>query len=141
MKKIAFLLVAVLFTMVGVDSAKAQWYDYNVALEYQQAQRLNQISAQNAMMEANILNFYRQQAAAATYHMMNTPFVPMSGVLTYDGVYLTPSNINEYTKVKEDCDNCDGGYIYTRSYNGVTIKRSCGCCKGKGYVIRTVKKQ
>ena len=143
-----FMMVVAMVT-VGLCSVKAQGnylLDYgpgSISWCWQMQQRENVISAQNAMMQAQILNFYRQQAAAATQHMMTNPFQPMQGIVTYDGVYLTPETVNSYHKEEVECEHCDGGYIYRTVYMGGgetrQVKRRCSFCRGKGTVTRTVK--
>ena len=145
MKKIFVVLFVGFAFFAGISSAKAQYgpYGFDAAMEWQQAQRLNQISAQTAMMQAEVLNYYQQQAAAATMHMMTNPFVPMPGVFTYDGVYITPETVNEYTKEKVSCDHCNNGYNSRYILCGgecKEIKSRCVYCHGTGYVTRTVRK-
>lgn len=149
MKKIQFIIIAVVMTLLGLTSAKAQSYflDYgpgSIPWCMQMDQQINAMRAQNAAMQAQILSFYQQQAAAATQHMMNNPFQPMSGVVTYDGVYITPDTVNDYHKEQVDCEHCDGGYD-TRTYliggECREIRHRCSYCHGKGYVIRTVRNE
>lgn len=149
MKKIQFIIIAVVMTLLGLTSAKAQSYilDYgpgSIPWCMQMDQQINAMRAQNAAMQAQILSFYQQQAAAATQHMMNNPFQPMSGIVTYDGVYITPDTVNDYHKEQVDCEHCDGGYD-TRTYliggECREIRHRCSYCHGKGYVIRTVRNE
>lgn len=146
MKKIQFIIVTVILSIVGMTSAKAQNYllDYgpgSIPWCMQMDQRINAISMQNAMMRAQTLAFYQQQAAAATQHLMNNPFQPMPGIVTYDGVYVTPDTVNDYHKEQVDCEHCDGGYN-TRTYliggECKEIRQRCTYCHGKGYVNRTI---
>ena len=114
MKKIQFIIVTAILSIVGMTSAKAQNYllDYgpgSIPWCMQMQQRINAISMQNAMMRAQTMAFYQQQAAAATQHLMNNPFQPMPGIVTYDGVYITPDTVNDYHKEQVDCEHCDGG--------------------------------
>ena len=145
-----FMLVLVMVT-IGFCSAKAQ-SDYllnygpgSPSWCWQMQQQINAISTQNAMMQAQITNYYNQQAAAATYHMMTNPFQPMQGVMTYDGVYVTPQTVNNYHKEEVVCGHCDGGYNYRTVYlgNGNTrrVESRCTYCHGKGTVTRTVKNE
>ena len=104
-------------------------------------QRENVIIMQNNAMQQEVLNFYRQQAAAANQWMMTTPYEPMPGVLTYDGVYLTPETVNDYHKEQVECEHCDGGYNYSSYYMGGEtreVRSVCSWCYGTGYVTRTV---
>lgn len=149
MKKIQFIIIAVVMTLLGLTSAKAQSYilDYgpgSIPWCMQMDQQINAMRAQNAAMQAQILSFYQQQAAAATQHMMNNPFQPMSGIVTYDGVYITPDTVNDYHKEQVDCEHCDGGYD-TRTYliggECREIRHRCSYCHGKGYVTRTVRNE
>lgn len=100
---------------------------------------------QNAMMQQQLLNFYRQQAGTATGWMQTSPCTPMPGGVTYDGIYVTPENVNNYHKENVICEHCDGGYNYRSVYmgNGVTrrVKSRCSWCHGNGYVTKTVKNQ
>lgn len=148
MKKIQIIIVAAVFSMIGMVSAKAQssyLLDYgpgSIPWCIQMDQQINALSMQNAMMRAQTLAYYQQQAAAATQHLMNNPFQPMSGVITYDGVYITPDTVNDYHKEQVECEHCDGGYNY-RSYviggECRTVKSRCSYCHGNGYVTRTVR--
>lgn len=147
MKKIQIIIVAAIFSVVGMTSAKAQNYllDYgpgSIPWCMQMQQRINAISMQNAMMRAQTLAYYQQQAAAATQHLMNNPFQPMPGIVTYDGVYVTPDTVNDYHKEQVDCEHCDGGYN-TRTYliggECKEIRSRCTYCHGNGYVTKTVR--
>ena len=137
-----FAILAV--SLAGITTAMAQYGPGSIAWDYQMAQRENAIRMQNNMMRAQILNHYRQQAAAATYHLMNNPFQPMQGVMTYDGVYVTPQNVNNYQKKSIDCEHCKDGYNYRTVYMGNgenrRIKSRCNFCHGKGIVTKTVRK-
>ena len=147
MKKFQIIIVAAIFSVVGMSSAKAQNYllDYgpgSIPWCMQMQQRINAISMQNAMMRAQTLAYYQQQAAAATQHLMNNPFQPMPGIVTYDGVYVTPDTVNDYHKEQVDCEHCDGGYN-TRTYliggECKEIRSRCTYCHGNGYVTKTVR--
>lgn len=144
----SFMVIAICF--IGFTSVNAQNYllDYgpgSIAWSYQMMQQENAIRAQNAMMQARILNYYQQQAAASTYHMMNNPYQPMQGVMTYDGVYVNPQTTNNYHKEQVDCEHCDGGYNYRTIYMGGgesrQVKSRCNFCHGRGTVTRTVKNE
>ena len=147
MKKIQFIIVTAILSIVGMTSAKAQNYllDYgpgSIPWCMQMDQQINAMRAQNAMMRAQTMAFYQQQAAAATQHLMNNPFQPMPGIVTYDGVYITPDTVNDYHKEHVDCEHCDGGYN-TRAYliggECKEIRQRCTYCHGNGYVTRTVR--
>lgn len=144
-KKIAMVTVVAVVSLVSVNEAKAQYYlDYgpgSIAWDAQMQQRENAIRMQNAMMQQQILNYYQQQAAAATWHMQNTPFVPMQGVQTYNGPYI--NNGESYHTETVTCDHCDGGYNYREVYMGSgqsrTVKSRCNWCHGTGTVNKKVK--
>ncbi len=144
-KKIATASVVVAVALVSSTEANAQYYlDYgpgSPAWCYQMQQRENAIHMQNAMMQQRILNYYQQQAAAATWHMQNTPFVPMQGVQTYNGPYI--NNDESYHTETVSCDHCDGGYNYKQTYMGNgevrTIKSRCTWCHGTGTINKKVK--
>ena len=147
MKKIQFIIVTAILSIVGMTSAKAQNYllDYgpgSIPWCMQMDQQINAMRAQNAMMRAQTMAFYQQQAAAATQHLMNNPFQPMPGIVTYDGVYITPDTVNDYHKEQVDCEHCDGGYnirAYLIGGECKEIRQRCTYCHGKGYVTRTVR--
>ncbi len=135
--------------VAGISSASAQ-SDY--LLDYgpgspswcrQMQQRENAMRMQTEMMRQQVLNYYQQQAAAATQWMQTNPFQPMPGVMTYDGVYVTPETVNNYHKEQVECEHCDGGYNYRTVYMGSgesrQVKSRCNWCHGNGYVTRTVK--
>ena len=143
------LVVFVIFLINGITFVSAQNYflDYgpgSIAWGAQMMQRENVIRTQNSMMQMQVLNYYQQQAAAATYHLMNNPYQPMQGVYTYDGVYLTPETVNNYTKEKVACEHCSDGYNYRTIYMGDgetrKVRSRCDYCHGNGYLIKTVKK-
>lgn len=143
------LLVALLMVIVSASSASAQsdyMLDYgpgSISWTWQQQQGLNAMSMQNAMMQQQIANYYRQQAAAANQWMQTNPFTPMPGVVTYDGIYVTPETANQYHKEDVTCEHCNDGFNYRSVYlgNGQTrrVKSRCTWCHGKGYVTKTVK--
>lgn len=150
MKNLSKIILAAAMAVAGISSASAQ-YQYDYTLNYgpgspywcwQQQQDINAIGMQNAMMAAQIVQYYQQQAAAATQWMQTNPFTPMPGVTTYDGVYVTPDTASGYHTEKVACDNCDGGHIYRTVYDGGgrthQSKITCTCCHGTGYVTRTV---
>lgn len=149
MKATAKLVIALSMFITSLSSASAQsdyLLDYgpgSASWCWQMQQRENAISAQNAMMRQQVLNYYRQQAAAATQWMQTNPCTPMPGALTYDGVYVTPKTVNNYHKENVTCEHCDGGYNYRSVYmgNGQSrqVKSRCNWCRGKGYVTKTVK--
>lgn len=152
MKRIKLVLAVILFSIMGTTTIRAQYVsdymlDYgpgSVAWCAQMMQQENAIRMQNAMMQSQILNYYQQQAAAATQHLMNYPLQPMPGVLTYDGVYITPETVNDYTKEDVDCEHCSGGHNYRDIYVGGgesrRVRSTCSFCHGKGYVTKTVRK-
>lgn len=145
MKKF-FVLFVVSFCSIATAMSQNYLLDYgpgSIAWSYQMQQRENAISMQNAMMQAQILNYYRQQAAAAAHQLMNNPLQQMQGVVTYDGVYVTPQTVNDYHKETVDCEHCDDGYNYRTIYMGGgesrRIKSRCSFCYGKGTVTKTVR--
>lgn len=145
MKKIALMVVVAVTAIVSSNEVKAQYYlDYgpgSPAWCYQMQQSENAIRMQNAMMQQQILNYYQQQASAATWHMQNTPFVPMQGVQTYNGPYI--NNGESYHTEEVTCDHCDGGYNYKQTYMGGgesrTVKSRCSWCHGSGTIKKKVK--
>ena len=112
---------------------------------WQKQQEINAMAMQNLMMQQQIVNYYQQQAAAANQWMSSTPYTSMPGVMTYDGVYVTPKTVNNYHKEKVTCEHCNGGYKYRSVYmgNGKTrqVKSRCNWCHGKGYVTKTVRNE
>lgn len=152
MRTSSFLKLVCLVTAFVSSASKgsAQYFvpDYSlggIMWCAQMDQRINAMQMQNAMMRQQVLNYYRQQAAAATQHMMNNPCSPISGVMTYDGVYVTPETVNEYHKENVTCEHCDGGYNYRNVYMGGgetrQVKSRCSWCHGKGYVTKTVRNE
>lgn len=151
MKNISKFFIALSMVLTGISSVSAQ-SDYllnygpgSPSWCWQMQQGINAMSMQNAMMQQQILNYYRQQAAAATQWMQTNPCTPMPGVVTYDGVYVTPETVNSHHKENVTCEHCDGGYNYRSVYmgNGETrrVKSRCSWCHGKGYVTKTVKNE
>lgn len=144
-KNIAMVTVLAVMSLVSANETKAQYHiDYgpgSPAWCYQMQQRENAIRMQNAMMQQQILNYYQQQAAAATWHMQNTPFVPMQGVQTYNDSYI--NNGESYHTETVTCDHCDGGYNYKQTYMGGgesrTVKSRCSWCHGSGTIKKKVK--
>ena len=151
MKNISKFFIALSMVLTGISSVSAQ-SDYlpnygpgSPSWCWQMQQGINAMSMQNAMMQQQILNYYRQQAAAATQWMQTNPCTPMPGVVTYDGVYVIPETVNSHHKENVTCEYCDGGYNYRSVYmgNGETrrVKSRCSWCHGKGYVTKTVKNE
>lgn len=148
MKRFYFAFLGVLAVLfMSAPQIKAQNYllDYgpgSISWYAQQQQLLMSMQAQTNAMRMNVLNYYRNQADAATRQMMTNPFAPLPGALTSDGVYLTPDNINNYTEVKVACEHCDNGYVYTNRYwgngNVSRSKSRCSFCHGNGYVTKHV---
>lgn len=149
MKTTTKLVIALSMFFTGFSSASAQndyLLDYgpgSASWCWQMQLRENAISAQNAMMRQQVLNFYQQQAATATQWMQTNPCTPMPGTITYDGVYVTPETVNDYHKENVNCEHCNGGYNYRSVYMGSgqtqQVKSRCNWCHGKGYVTKTVK--
>ena len=142
MKKIRIIIMTAVLSVIGFASANAQSYllDYgpgSIPWCIQMDQRINAMRTQNAVMQAQVLAYYQQQAAAATQHLMTNPFQPMPGIVTYDGVYITPDTVNDFHKEDVDCEHCDGGYNYRLVWMGSEnrqVKSRCSYCHGKGYV-------
>ena len=148
MKKISSIAIVIISAIFGATKMNAQDYllNYGPGSAYwcaQQQQINNAMAMQNAMMGAQLLAYYRQQAAAASYHLMTNPFQPMPGIVTNDGAYITPDTVNEYHKEEVPCEHCNGGHNYrTVWYGGDKIrqvKSTCSFCHGKGYVTKTVR--
>ena len=144
--RITSVFVMLILGFCSVNAQSDYLLDYgpgSISWCWQMQQRENIIATQNAMMRAQILNYYTQQAAAATYHMITTPLQPMQGVMTYDGVYITPETVNSYHSEEVTCEHCDGGYNYRTVYMGGgetrKLKSRCVWCHGRGTVRRTVK--
>ena len=104
MKTISKFFIALSMVLTGISSVSAQ-SDYllnygpgSPSWCWQMQQGINAMSMQNAMMQQQILNYYQQQAVAATQWMQTNPCTPMPGVVTYDGVYVTPETVNSYHK-------------------------------------------
>lgn len=101
------------------------------------------MNMQNTMLQIQIMNYRQQQVAAATQWMQTNPFTPMPGVLTHDGVYVTPETVNNYHKENVTCEHCNGGYNYRNVYVGGgetrRVKSRCSWCHGKGYITKTVR--
>lgn len=147
MKAISKLFITLSISVAALASASAQ-SDYllnygpgSPSWCWQMQQDINAISMQNAIMQQQIVNYYQQQAAAATWHMQNTPFVPMQGVQTYNGPYI--NNGESYHTETMTCDHCDGGYNYREVYMGGgqsrTVKSRCNWCHGTGTINKKVK--
>lgn len=94
------------------------------------------MSAQSMMMQHQLVNYYRNQAAAIQQQMMNNPFQPVQGIYTTDGTYITPQNVNNNHTERTTCEHCDGGFTYKKMYMGNgqvrTVKRRCSYCHGNG---------
>lgn len=141
------LLGAMVAVAPSVCDAQSFMLDYgpgSPAWCWQQQQEINAMAAQCMRMQLQVHQFYQNQAAAATQWMQTNPCTPMPGVLTYDGVYVTPEMCNNYHQETESCPHCNGGYNYRSVYlgNGRTSqqKTRCGWCHGKGYVTKTASK-
>lgn len=142
MKKVKMTIVALALAVTG---AKAQYADVwgNAwdpgSLAWCWQQQLNIISMQNAMMQQQILNYYRQQAQNVTNWINNNPFNPYPGqVITRDGITVSYELVNSTSSSGSgQCSNCNGaGFLNERYYMGnnqiKTIRRRCGVCHGTG---------
>lgn len=109
---------------------------------WQQQQEINAMRMQNMIMQQQLVQFYRNQAAAVQQQIMSNPFQPVQGIVTRDGNYITPQTVNQYTTTKVDCEHCDGGFnyktIYVGSGNTRTVKERCSWCHGNGTVTKRV---
>ena len=143
MKKVMMTIVALVLAVTG---AKAQYYSDGWGCPWepgspawcaQQQQMINAMSMQNAMMQQQILNYYRQQAQNVTNWINNNPFNPYPGqVITRDGFTVTYDQVSSQ-RASGQCSNCNGaGYLNERYYMGnnqvKTIRRRCGSCHGRG---------
>lgn len=147
LRKISVIVI----TIVSINTAKAQdWMSTygpgSPAWCWQMQQQNNMIDMMNMQMQMNIHNFYHNQFNMVNQHMMNNPTAPLpGGILTYDGVYVTPESVDSYHREQVDCEKCEGGYNNRRIAHGggrySTISVRCSFCRGKGYVVRTVKKK
>lgn len=139
----------VLAIMVGYIPSLAQdWLSTygpgSPAWCWQFQQQNNMIDMMNMQMQMNIHSFYQNQFNSINNHMMTNPTQPYNGgILTYDGVYVTPETVNDYHREDVNCEHCDGGYKYKQVNLGggrtTTLKTRCTFCRGRGYVTHTVK--
>jgi hypothetical protein len=150
MKSFEKVLLMFAFTMIFTTISKAQDFLLDCGSGspswcWQQQQQINAMKMQNMMMQQQILQFYRNQAAAVQQQMMNNPFQPIQGVVTYDGNYVTPENVDNYSRCNVKCEHCDGGYNQKRVYFGNnqirTVNQRCSYCHGKGYVSKLVRNE
>lgn len=109
---------------------------------WQQQQQINAMQTQNMIMQQQLVQYYRNQAAAIQQQIMSNPFQPVQGIVTHDGNYITPQNVNQYTTTEVDCEHCNGGYnyktLYVGSGNTRTVKQRCSWCHGNGTVTKRV---
>lgn len=109
---------------------------------WQQQQEINAMVIQNMMMQQQILAYYRNQTNTVQQQIMANPFQPVQGIVTRDGTYLSPDNVDNYHTEQVSCDHCDGGFNYRKVYmsNGQTrtVKSRCTYCRGNGYVTKHV---
>ena len=130
MKKIIFAIVMVF----SATKMSAQYFYPGPSLDLigdiQRNNVLMQMQAQTSMMQMNYLNMLQQNAAAATWHMQNMPFVP----------------IQNYERRDVNCSDCGGtGKKYENrvSYSTKTVRRvevNCSTCHGRGSTSRLVRK-
>lgn len=148
MKTIQKFAIAIAMLFLGLSSAHAQ-SDYllnygpgSISWCMQMQQQTDALRMMNAMMAQQAVNYYWQQAAAATQWMQTTPCVPMPGVVNYDGTYSTPDTVNDYHNETVPCEHCNGGYNYRTLYTvsgNRTVKTICSWCHGNGYVTKRVR--
>jgi len=147
-KKI-FLWKALFIMMLTVGSntshAQSVMLDYSAGSPmwcWQQQQQINAMKMQNMMMQLQILQFYRDQANGVQQQIMSNPFQPVQGIVTRDGSYVTPENVNNYRTERVSCGNCNGGFNYRTIYLGNgqtrTVKSRCSYCHGTGYISKHV---
>ena len=119
------------------DVMGAPWEPGSLAWCWQQQQQINFTRIQNAIMQQQVLNFYRQQAQNVTNWINSHPFDPYPGqVLTKDGFIVNYELISSQRE-KGQCSNCNGeGFLKENYYMGnnhvKTNKRRCGMCHGTG---------
>lgn len=146
MKKIIFAIV-----MVFCATKMSAQYFYpgpslDIIGDIQRNNVLMQMQAQTNMLQMNYMNMLQQNAAAATWHMQNMPFVPMSGVVTREGDFISNDEIQNYERRNVDCDDCGGtGKKYENrvSYSTKTVRKvevNCSTCHGRGTISRLVRK-
>lgn len=149
MKFYKFALGIIVSSVLALASSEAKAQDYlldygpgSISWTMQQQQIINQMQNQTMMMRMQLMQYYQNQAYMAQQQLMSNPTQPMQGIITQDGTYLDPNNVNNYTKERVQCDQCGGsGRIYKSVYmgNGHVARTShpCGYCDG-GYVYRYV---
>jgi len=146
MKKIIFAIVM----FFCATKMSAQYFYSGPSLDIigdiQRNNALMQMQAQTNMLQMNYMNMLQQNAAAATWHMQNMPFVPMPGVVTREGNFISNDEIQNYERRNVDCDDCGGtGKKYENrvSYSTKTVRKvevNCSTCHGRGTISRLVRK-
>jgi len=146
MKKIIFAIVMVFCA----TKMSAQYFfpgsSLDIIGDIQRNNVLMQMQAQTNMLQMNYMNMLQQNAAAATWHMQNMPFVPMPGVVTREGNFISNDEIQNYERRNVDCDDCGGtGKKYENrvSYSTKTVRKvevNCSTCHGRGTISRLVRK-
>jgi len=146
MKKIIFAIVMVFCA----TKMSAQYFfpgsSLDIIGDIQRNNVLMQMQAQTNMLQMNYMNMLQQNAAAATWHMQNMPFVPMPGVVTREGDFISNDEIQNYERRNVDCDDCGGtGKKYENrvSYSTKTVRKvevNCSTCHGRGTISRLVRK-
>lgn len=148
MKKNFFIngmMIAMLAAAPNVSRAQDYLLNYgpgSPAWCWQQQQEINAMAMQNMMMQQQILQYYRNQTNAVQQQIMANPFQPVQGIVTRDGTYLTPKNVNNYRTERVACEHCDGGYNYRTIWLGgdktSRVRSRCSYCHGSGYVTKHV---
>ena len=145
MKKFIIVFVMILCA----TKMSAQYYSgpsLDLIGDIQRNNMLMQMQAQTNMLQMNYMNMLQQNAAAATWHMQNMPFVPMPGVVTRDGDFIPNDEIRNYERKNVDCTDCGGtGKKYENrvSYSTKTVQKVkvvCSTCHGRGTISRLVRK-
>lgn len=101
-----------------------------------QQQQINTMATQNAKMQWEILAFYKSQADKITQMMIENPFQPISGIIDYDGFFITPEMV---AADNNDSDNSDrySGFEKIRDNNRDYYQnrygyKECPSCHGNG---------
>lgn len=139
------LFIVMLTVTLKVSYAQGYLLDYSAGSPlwcWQQQQQINAMAMQSMMMQQQILQFYRDQANTVQQQIKANPFQPVQGIVTKDGSYVIPENVNNYRTKRVSCEHCNGGFnhrtIYLGNGQARTAKSRCSYYHVRGYVFKCV---
>lgn len=104
-----------------------------------QQQQINTIATQNAKMQWELVAYYKSQADRVTNMMIENPFQPISGIIDYDGNFISAEMIASDNS-KNDISDRYSGFEKIREKNKQYYanrygNKDCPSCRGTGKCV------